>query len=200
MARSWEYSRGRHIAMQVTMWLILAVTLGLAALVARARGRGMEGLGDPAPLGPLVVRWPDGWSATPARDGDRIVLTAVEPHAASGHGGGVFQITEEGLQGPPASPADCADYLASNFPDQDFDSYQVYFVGLHVTGVEAQIPAEGKPGALAASARPGLYACTIVSLAPGENLAVIASLREPPPITESDKDLFRKLMRAIMPQ
>src|SRR5208282_2982927 len=101
----------------ITMWVILALTLGLAAVVAREKGRGTEGLSDPTPLGPLVVRCPAGWSATTGREADQIVFTAVEPRDASGHGGRVFQIAEEGLQGPPAAPQDCASYLAASFPD-----------------------------------------------------------------------------------
>jgi hypothetical protein len=72
MARSWEYSTQRRVAMQVAMWAILALTLCLASFVSRHRRENFYvALGKPAQIGALIIRLPVGWhfTVTPADDG-----------------------------------------------------------------------------------------------------------------------------------
>jgi hypothetical protein len=82
MARSWQYPRWRRFAMQVAMWVILAATVGLAALVNHERRRSMRvDLGAPIVSGAMSVRLPKTWQQSRVageRDG-RIIAQAVEP-------------------------------------------------------------------------------------------------------------------------
>jgi hypothetical protein len=65
MAKSWQYSRWRRVAMQVTLALVLAATVGLAALVTRGRSAELRvELGTPIEVGSLKMRLPAGWSVT----------------------------------------------------------------------------------------------------------------------------------------
>src|SRR5437762_7495835 len=72
MAKSWQYPRWRRAVMQGTMWLILAATVGLAALVNRHQRHGMVPALDtknPITLGNAVkVFLPANWAA-PRSDG-----------------------------------------------------------------------------------------------------------------------------------
>ena len=67
MAKSWQYPRWRRVAMQGTMWLILAATVGLAALVNRHQRHALVPALDtksPITLGNSVkVFLPANWAA-----------------------------------------------------------------------------------------------------------------------------------------
>ncbi|MBC8106493.1 MAG: hypothetical protein H7Z14_07885 [Anaerolineae bacterium] len=63
-----DYSRGRFIAMQASMWGILLCTVGIAALASKyKRGSADVKLGEPRVIDSISVRLPKGW--TTSRDG-----------------------------------------------------------------------------------------------------------------------------------
>src|SRR5688572_22818923 len=63
MAKSWQYPRWRRYAMQAAMWVILGVTVGMAALVNHSRRQALRvELGPPITSGPFTVRLPAKWS------------------------------------------------------------------------------------------------------------------------------------------
>lgn len=65
MARSWEYSRARWITMQFVMWVLLACTVGVAALVGGVRRSALElKLDSPQSMRSVSVRLPRGWTIT----------------------------------------------------------------------------------------------------------------------------------------
>lgn len=94
MPRAWEYPRGKHIAMQAAMWVILLATVGLAALVDYDLVKAMRvPLGEAITAGPFTYRLPADWKPTgrfgkggrsvsePSdRDGGR-TLTVMTKHA-----------------------------------------------------------------------------------------------------------------------
>jgi hypothetical protein len=193
MARSWEYSRGRHIAMQITMWLILAVMLGLAALVAQERQRSVRvALSDPVPVGLLLVRVPAGWRPMQDRDGAKTVLVAAEP--GNVRGGGIVEITQELFQGPPPAPLD---YLAAN-AGQDIHPQTAYFDGLQQLGFVAAIsPEDQEQAPFAPGPQPAFLACAVVPLPTGQSLAVMTSFEPARHSTIAGRDVFQQLANAI---
>jgi len=69
MSRSWHYPRWRRIVMQVTLWIILGATVGLAALVDHYRsGAAAVKLGPQEDFGPVSLRLPEGWAITAQRE------------------------------------------------------------------------------------------------------------------------------------
>ena len=85
MARPWQYTRGRFILMQAVMWLILAATVGLAALVVRKRSHPVE-LTQPVTLGRISLLLPKGWrvstpgaSNTPSNTPDSLKSPQTQP-------------------------------------------------------------------------------------------------------------------------
>src|SRR5437588_671233 len=65
MPRPWEYSPTRRIAMQITMWLVFAATLGVAQIVSshRARIERMD-LDEPISVGDVRLRLPRDFEVT----------------------------------------------------------------------------------------------------------------------------------------
>lgn len=196
MARSWEYSRNRWLAMQVLMWLIFAGTLGLAAVISHHRQQGREVvLSGVVQQQRLLFRLPAGWSYNLNRDGDKAVATAIEP----GHQRKfrrVVQISQEVRQGAAPSPED---YLAEQLPNIQFKPQPCTFAGLHAQGIWVQIPPpdEEEDQFVESDVAPGLYACAVLSLSNGSSLAVQVNLEDLPPFDPDDEDLFQQLIDSI---
>src|SRR5436305_844977 len=78
MANPWQYSRGRRIATQVVMWVILAAAIGLAALVSAHRRTALQvALGPAQTVKHVTIALPKDWEVTPNRnDMAPTVLTA----------------------------------------------------------------------------------------------------------------------------
>src|SRR5881227_1032133 len=69
MPNPWQYSRGRRIATQVVMWLILAATIGLAALVSAHRRTALQvALASPQTVKHVTIALPKDWEVTPNRN------------------------------------------------------------------------------------------------------------------------------------
>jgi hypothetical protein len=84
MAKSGHYTRGKRVAMQVTMALVLAGTAGLAAWVSRERRQELRvDLGPPVALGRVVVRMPQGqgWSVSVRHTSEWAEAVATGPDA-----------------------------------------------------------------------------------------------------------------------
>jgi hypothetical protein len=85
MARSWHYPRWRRYVMQATLWLVLAATLGLAAVVNHHKRRQLYiALGQPIVRGDLTVSLPLNWQALANDPDERVVARAVERGPAGG--------------------------------------------------------------------------------------------------------------------
>jgi hypothetical protein len=195
MAKWWEYSRGRHVAMQITMWVVLALTLGLAALVAQSKRDNMKvPLGSPTQVGLLLVRMPADWHCTLSHDDARLLLTAYEPGGVDSRSGRTIQISEDLLRGP-APPA--IDYLSSAFPTQDVHVQRIFFDGLNQTGVMTQVPPDDDAAPAPSDIEPGLYACAVTPVLKNRSLAITVSMGETPPLTPGDYDLFHQVISAI---
>src|SRR5688500_12803671 len=84
MPRASQYSRLRRVVMQVTMFVVFAATLGLAAMVGNSRDRAASvALSDTAhDAGPLTIQLPRSWSVHEERSGTQ----AVEPPRAGAPG------------------------------------------------------------------------------------------------------------------
>lgn len=66
MGRSWHYPPWRRVVMQVTMWLIFASTLGVAALVVHEKKSVKPvSLAPATTINGVTVRMPAGWDVSP---------------------------------------------------------------------------------------------------------------------------------------
>jgi hypothetical protein len=91
MASAAEYSRGRWIVMQVVLWVILAATVGLAALVDNGHiWLQSAGLGKSTTLGTISFRLPEHWKIS--RGSGATVAMAAEPGGSSGTPGRTISI------------------------------------------------------------------------------------------------------------
>ena len=127
MARSWQYPRWRRTGVQVVLWLVLAATLGVAALVVRHKR--LVGWVELTPVrtvdlpGGVVVgvRLPKGWpvdhdAAEHNNDPDdddappavRQAVRAFQAHEPPGGGGG--------MQDPDAGPGRALIILCQPWP------------------------------------------------------------------------------------
>jgi hypothetical protein len=80
MAKPYEYTPARRVAMQMTLWGILAVSVGVAALVDTTLGAKSLNLGSQMDKGPLHFQLPRGWVSALGSDDDvRVVAMAQEP-------------------------------------------------------------------------------------------------------------------------
>jgi hypothetical protein len=85
MPRPWEYTPRRHLLMQVVMWVVLCVTLGVAYGVSR---RLSAPTGQEVQIGPIAFRLPDGFTLehnpeadVQARDArGRVLLVGLLPN------------------------------------------------------------------------------------------------------------------------
>jgi hypothetical protein len=86
MAKSWQYPRWRRIVMQLVLWLVLAGTLGLAALVDHKRSQTHRpSLGNAASYGDLEIRLPKRWQVAQGTDDHPLlVVQATEGGTDSG--------------------------------------------------------------------------------------------------------------------
>ena len=77
MARPSQYSRGRRLVMQVTLFVVLLGTVALAAVLAQNRARAMsvELTDKPLSWGQLALRYPEGWQVTRSSDGESVRIT-----------------------------------------------------------------------------------------------------------------------------
>jgi hypothetical protein len=75
----WEYTSWRPIAMQIVMWLLLAGTVGLAALVNQyVQRQPRVTLSEPIAGDGLILRLPRGWQLVDEPD-PRIIVRLREP-------------------------------------------------------------------------------------------------------------------------
>lgn len=83
MGRPWEYPRWKRVLMQVTMWVILGASLGLAQLISHQRANSPQAdLGPPQLWGRLIVRLPEGWDMQERELDQVLVIEGVEEDRA----------------------------------------------------------------------------------------------------------------------
>src|SRR5688572_10863156 len=71
-----QYTRGRLIMLQLIMWIIFGMCMGMAALVtARHRSAYLVELAEPVKVGPFTAQLPKGWTVT---TNTRTALASVE--------------------------------------------------------------------------------------------------------------------------
>jgi hypothetical protein len=99
MARSWQYGRWRRILMQVVMWVILAATVGLAALVTSHRSKsGHANLVQISTKGRVTLRMPAGWLIGGGSEPGTL-LVAQEPGAGNGGEGRMLTVRWQRVRG-----------------------------------------------------------------------------------------------------
>ncbi len=178
------------------MWLIFAGTLGLAAVISHHNQQGRKAaLSGPVQQQMLLFRLPAGWSFNLNRDGDKAVVTAIEP-GQDRRFRRVVQISQEKRDGAAPTPDD---YLAEQLPNIQFKPQPCAFAGLHAQGIWVQIPPtdEEEDQSADSDVAPGLYACAVLSLTNGSSLAVLVDLEDVPPFDPGDEDLFQQLIDSI---
>src|SRR5437879_3323995 len=102
MARSWQYPRWRRILMQATMWLILAATVGLAALVTRQRTHtARTEMSQVRTVGDFTITLPTRWKVVDGGDG-AMLLVAREPGGGGidAQAGRTLSVHRQRLRGP----------------------------------------------------------------------------------------------------
>ena len=126
MARTFESTAARRVAMQALMWLILGATLAVAAVIShRDGGASRVVLGVPTRVGALTVALPQGWKVS-VREG---TLTASEPAPAPLRR--MIEIQQEALD---QDPLPSAEELLESRAQTDLRLTELKFAGLHVTG------------------------------------------------------------------
>ncbi len=79
MAKNGQYSTRQRIVMQAVMWAVLGATVGMAAMLSRARNRAFEvTLAPPVAAAGMQVRLPQGWAVSPRPGFTGIVLLAKD--------------------------------------------------------------------------------------------------------------------------
>ncbi|WP_428940237.1 hypothetical protein [Fontivita pretiosa] len=77
MPRAAAESRLRRFMMQAIMWIVLAGTVGLAAIVNHARRQDLNpSLGQPRTFGQVTLRLPDDWQISDSSEDPRVMLVA----------------------------------------------------------------------------------------------------------------------------
>jgi hypothetical protein len=75
-------TRFRRYLMQSIMWIVLLATVGLAAMVDRAKARAMyAALDDPVHFGNISMRLPSGWEPVDDPDHSSLVHLSDDNHA-----------------------------------------------------------------------------------------------------------------------
>jgi hypothetical protein len=195
MARSWEYSPLRRVAMQLAMWTILALTLGLASIISRQKQEAFSVvLSKPTPFGDLMVRLPVGWHFVESRSEDGLVLRGREPVNGNQRPVRAIGITQEQQNNP---SLDAEGYLSNNVLDATARTQPIKFVGLKCDGVIADIERQDEGNAPQEAIAPGLYACAVLPLTGNASLAVVVSLQDIPPLTPGDRNALRQIVEAI---
>lgn len=194
MARSWEYSRQRRIAMQLAMWAIFGLTLVLAGVVSHHKRQDLKiPLGPPVRVGELTVRLPEGWRYSVFRSDDVLVVRAKEPGDENHRAARVVQVTQERLTD---AAINAEGYLSNNILNSDLHLVPMSFTGLKSDGVSADI-ADQDEDSSSQAAPPGAYAATICPVPDGHRLAVVASVEDLAPFTTADHDALRQIADAI---
>jgi len=109
MPRAAAESRFRRLMMQAIMWIVLAGTVGLAAVVNHARQQDLSpSLGQPRSFGLITLRLPDDWRISDSSQDPGVLLIAWDPVfdrqlIVSEHGIGLFDLL--GLSTEPRSGA-----------------------------------------------------------------------------------------------
>lgn len=79
-----QYTRGRLIMLQVIMWIIFGMCMGMAAFVtAKHRAAYQVDLADPIKIGPFKAQLPKGWKITTNTRSTLAIIDAGEPQKAS---------------------------------------------------------------------------------------------------------------------
>jgi hypothetical protein len=188
--------------MQITLWLILAGTLGLAALVTHARqGSEVNSLGPEQSAGQLKFKLPRGWRATPILRGmkqadDRLVAIASEGANLSA-GSRTMCVYYEQLD----KPADAEAYLNKSgllgvlfpVPDAEPEAEPTTLAGqpaLAVRGVTA-IPMIG--GAIGTVEHVSL----ICGVLPNNQAVTIVMTKIETPIDQEDQSLLEDVAESV---
>jgi hypothetical protein len=197
MARSWEYSPRRRIAMQLAMWVIFGLTLALAGFVSHRRhGTDQLRLGLPIKFGDLSVRVPVGWrfSVRPADDGT-LILRSTALQNGEVRTTARVRILQQRLVGPEIG---AEIYLSNNVLSSGVQTSSISFPGLGRDGVVADFAVQSDPDdPTAEGPAPGIYAATIVPIEPGKSLAVLVAVEDIPPFSPDDRELLNQLVGAV---
>src|SRR5947208_2927697 len=100
MPRPGEYTPARRNLMQAILWVILSVTIALAAMVTRSQRQAEHvELADEITSGNVSVRVPARWRAGPRGDADpRIIAQAAE--APPGEPGRTIRVLSDRIDQP----------------------------------------------------------------------------------------------------
>ena len=79
MGRPWEYPRWRRVTMQLTLWVILAASLGLAQMITSQRRGVPVALQAPEQVGPVMVGFPENWVISQETPPEVGMLVAEDP-------------------------------------------------------------------------------------------------------------------------
>jgi hypothetical protein len=181
--------------MQVTLWLILGATVGLAALVSRNRERVLAiDLGPEDDFGDIQVRLPSGWEEKRVNDGERISLVATEP-AENGHPElhPARRVIISLQPVPPRAdgqPPSAKDYLENGFSVQPKSAEPIRIGDVPGILVESQKPVGRRKFATNGYA---LYACTILPNSVALTI-IVEGVGSPGP---SDRKLIRALAEGV---
>jgi hypothetical protein len=192
MARSWEYSSRRRIAMQIVLWLIFGLTLVLAGFVSHWKQRsGLLPLGTPIKVGDLTVQFPKGWHVVPERQDDELSVIGIPGQNMAGQHTAI-RIVQQRLHDP---SLDAASYLSNNTLNSALQTAPITFAGLGRDGVTAEFddPDDSDPD----KAPTGLYAVTIVPTNQGKSLAVMVVVEVQVPFTRQDGELLRQIVQKV---
>jgi len=158
MAKTWQYSRWRRVVMQVTLGVILAATVGLAALVTRQRSREarIELSATPTRVGVLEARFPKGWETHHEffRRTSRHTVEATDPDPTNQRR---LAVVQESLESG-TTPAQFVARYARLKPDDEFERFD--FLGQRGEGVEVFGGRQDETGAIYPVTQ--LFAATIL--------------------------------------
>jgi len=181
--------------MQIAMWTVLALTLGLAGFISRQKRQNFSViLGNPTPVGDLTIRLPVGWHFLESRSEDGLAIRGREPVTGDQRSLRAIDVTQERQSDP---LVDAQSYLSNNVLDAGALTLPIRFTGLKSDGVLAEIEKPPEADAAGNTAPPGFYACAVVPL-PGETkLAVVVSVEDIPPLTPADREMLRQIVETI---
>lgn len=196
MARSWEYSRQRRIAMQVAMWVILGLTLALAGLVSRQKRQDLKiPLSQPIAVGDLMVRLPRGWHYRLFRADDVLGIRGEEPGDQIQRPVRTIQVRQQRLT---ESAMSAEEYLSMSVLNADLHHVApMRFSGLNSDGISAEIEVQNEDDSVPAATPPSMYAATVTPLPDGHRLAVVVLMEDPALFTPADDDALRQIADAI---
>ena len=185
MPRPYDYSPARRYAMQITMWLVLAATLGLAYVVSthRARAERLD-LDESESIGDVRVRLPRDWRIGEGSD-DSVV--AVDPNRPR-------QIVMLEVALPEGKKPEWALPRHGGVPSRSIR--ELPFPGLHRTGVMAS----GRGTTITEDGHLEVQQviAAAVELAPGKALVLRIEQSGPRP-DKSNEELLKRIAATVTP-